>query len=113
MFAFLWATLEIRHAFAAPRLDVGSVEQAEFWAYSALWLVGGVAVLLGGIRFGSTPFRRAGLVIVLLVVAKVFLLDMSHTTGIWRALSFLGLGAGLVGVGWLYRRFAKEEGETP
>jgi uncharacterized membrane protein len=111
-FAFLWASLEVRHAFAGSRLHLGSVGQAELWAYSTLWLGGGVAVLLGGIRFASTPFRRAGLAIVLLVVAKVFLVDMSHTTGIWRALSFLGLGAGLVGIGWLYRRFARE-GETP
>lgn len=111
-FTFLWATLEIRHVFAGPRLDVGPVRQPELWAYSALWLVGGVVVLLGGIRFASTPFRRAGLAIVLLVVAKVFLVDMSHTTGIWRALSFLGLGAGLVGIGWLYRRFARVAGET-
>jgi uncharacterized membrane protein len=34
----------------------------------------------------------------------VFLIDMSNLTGIWRALSFLGLGAVLIGIGWLYQR---------
>jgi uncharacterized membrane protein len=112
VFAFLWATLETRHAFVGGSLRIGPVGQAELWAYSVLYLLGGVAMLGGGIRFGSTALRRAGLAVVLLVVAKVFLVDMSQTTGIWRALSFLGLGAGLVGIGWLYRRFARL-GEEP
>ncbi|CDK98800.1 conserved membrane protein of unknown function [Magnetospirillum gryphiswaldense MSR-1 v2] len=107
VFAFLWATLEIRHVFAGARLWVGPVVQTELWAYSVLYLLGGVAVLLGGVRAGSTAFRRGGLAIILLVVAKVFLIDLSQTTGIWRALSFLGLGLGLVGTGWLYRRFVR------
>ena len=29
---------------------------------------------------------------------------MSSLTGIYRALSFLGLGAVLIGIGWLYQR---------
>jgi uncharacterized membrane protein len=34
----------------------------------------------------------------------VFLLDMAGLTGIYRALSFIGLGLVLVGIGWLYQR---------
>ena len=41
----------------------------------------------------------------LLTVAKVFAFDMRQLTGLYRALSFLGLGAGLVGVGYFYQRF--------
>jgi uncharacterized membrane protein len=37
-------------------------------------------------------------------VLKVFLIDMSDLTGIYRALSFLGLGAVLIGIGWFYQR---------
>ena len=29
---------------------------------------------------------------------------MAGLTGIWRALSFIGLGLVLVGIGWLYQR---------
>ena len=39
-----------------------------------------------------------------LTIAKVFLVDMSDLTGIWRALSFIGLGLVLVGIGYLYQR---------
>jgi uncharacterized membrane protein len=34
----------------------------------------------------------------------VFLVDMSDLTGVYRALSFIGLGLVLVGIGLLYQR---------
>jgi uncharacterized membrane protein len=34
----------------------------------------------------------------------VFLIDMAGLTGVFRALSFIGLGLVLVGIGWLYQR---------
>lgn len=110
---FLWAMLETRHAFAGANLRLGAVGQAEMWAYSVVALLGGVAVLSGGIRFGSAILRHTGLAVVMLVVVKVFLVDLSRTSGLWRALSFLGLGAALMGIGWLYRRFVRLEDTTP
>ena len=38
-------------------------------------------------------------------MAKVFLFDMSELTGLYRALSFLGLGLCLIGIGYLYQRY--------
>ena len=35
---------------------------------------------------------------------KVFLYDMAGLTGIVRALSFIGLGLVLMGIGYLYQR---------
>lgn len=102
--AILWATLEIRQAFSPNLLDLAPVGESELWAYSALYLLIGVAILLAGIRSGQGLLRKAGLVVVLGVVAKVFLVDLSQTEGLWRALSFLALGACLVGLGLVYRR---------
>lgn len=106
-FAFLWLSLEVRHAFAGPHLNQGAVGQAELWAYSVAWLAGGVALLAGGLWRGEAMLRRAGLAVVLVVVVKVFVLDLAHLAGLWRALSFLGLGAVLVTLGGAYRRFVK------
>ena len=36
---------------------------------------------------------------------KVFLLDMDALVGLWRVLSFLGLGLALIALGAVYRRF--------
>jgi uncharacterized membrane protein len=41
---------------------------------------------------------------VLITVAKVFLFDLAVLQGAFRALSFIGLGLVLVGIGWLYQR---------
>jgi len=35
----------------------------------------------------------------------VFLVDMADLTGLWRVLSFLGLGLALIGLGVVHRRF--------
>jgi uncharacterized membrane protein len=49
--------------------------------------------------------RYASLVVMLLTVGKVFLYDASQLTGLWRVVSFLGLGLSLLGLSWFYSRF--------
>jgi uncharacterized membrane protein len=40
----------------------------------------------------------------MLTIAKVFLFDTANIAGIYRALSVIGLGVVLLGIGWLYQR---------
>ena len=40
----------------------------------------------------------------LISVAKAFLIDMSNLEGVLRALSFIGLGAVLIGIGLFYQK---------
>jgi uncharacterized membrane protein len=61
-------------------------------------------LLLVGIALASKPARLASAAVVLLTIAKVFVIDMSDLTGAWRAISFIGLGLVLVGIGYLYQR---------
>ena len=63
-----------------------------------------MALLAAGIWYRSLPLRIASAAVIVLTVLKVFLIDMSDLTGIYRALSFLGLGAVLIGIGWFYQR---------
>ncbi|MBY6264594.1 DUF2339 domain-containing protein [Azospirillum sp. 412522] len=99
--------LEIRRAFQGPVLDGYDMSDAEWYSYSAGFLLFAVAMLVVGIRFGWGWMRHAGLVLVLAVVAKVFLSDMSDLEGMYRVASFLGLGLCLVGTGWLYQRLLR------
>ncbi|CAO3419000.1 DUF2339 domain-containing protein [Azospirillum endophyticum] len=99
--------LEIRRAFQGPVLDGYEMSDAEWYSYSAGFLLFAVAMLVAGIRFGWGWMRHAGLVLVLAVVAKVFLSDMSDLEGMYRVASFLGLGLCLVGTGWLYQRLLR------
>ena len=99
-----YLTLEVRMIYHGPVLWRGGMSNAEQYTYSVVWLGYGVALLAFGIVFRSQPARFASALITLLTVAKVFLIDMGDLTGVFRALSFIGLGAVLVAIGLLYQR---------
>lgn len=102
---FFYVTLEIRHAFQGPRIGLfRSTGGAEHWAYSAGWLLLGIVYLAYGIWRGAGVARFASALLVLLAVIKVFLFDLAELTGLWRALSFITLGAGLIGIGLAYQK---------
>lgn len=104
---FAWITLQIRHAFHPTHMSVifGSIDDAELWAWSGAWLAYGIALMVLGIRTEQRLLRLAALAVVALVCLKVFLIDMADLTGLWRVLSFLGLGLALIGLGVVHRRF--------
>jgi len=102
--ALLWLSLEIRHAFRGENLIWGRCSDGEWYAYSAAWLAFAGAGLAAGLIRRDEWLRRVSLAGVGLVVAKVFLSDMAELEGVLRALSFLGLGAVLIGIGYAYRR---------
>ena len=102
---FTWITLQIGQIFQPASLDVSRASDAELWAWSGAWLAYGIALMLWGIHRGDRLLRLAALVVIGLVCAKVFLIDMADLSGLWRVLSFLGLGLALIGLGTVYRRF--------
>ncbi len=108
---FAWLTLEVRLLFHPEvRLGRPNAEDAEMWAYSGVWLGYGVALMAAGIRGQARTVRLAALAVIALVAAKVFLFDMAGLGGLWRVLSFLGLGLSLIGLGAVFRRFVVVEG---
>ncbi len=109
-----YLSLEVRRLYHGPILTEGVNSNAEKYTYSGVWLVFGVALLAAGISLRSLPVRAASAAVVVLTVLKVFLIDMSDLTGIYQALSFLGLGAVLMGFGWFYQRllFPRQRAET-
>ncbi|RYE73062.1 MAG: DUF2339 domain-containing protein, partial [Oxalobacteraceae bacterium] len=102
--ALTYITLQIRRWFVGPLLNIGDTTDAEQYAYSLAWLGFGVVLLAIGLVFASQRARLASAVVIGLTVLKAFLLDMSNLTGVYRALSFMGLGLVLVAIGWLYQR---------
>jgi len=112
--ALAYLSLTVTRLYHGPVLDEGPFTDAEGYTYSAVWLAFGVVLLLVGIFLRSQPVRLCSAAVVLLTVGKVFLVDMAGLTGVWRALSFIGLGLVLVGIGYLYQRllFAKKPPEA-
>jgi uncharacterized membrane protein len=99
-----YLSLQVMRVYHGPVLTEGPTTDAEQYTYSAVWLAFGVVLLAAGIYLRSLPLRVASAAVVLLTVFKVFFVDMSDLTGIYRALSFIGLGAVLMGIGWFYQR---------
>ncbi|GEP55560.1 DUF2339 domain-containing protein [Reyranella soli] len=104
--AFAYVSFEVRHLFdpGFERRGLGA-SGLELYVYSAVWLLFGVALLALGFLRSAAALRHAGMALVCIVVAKVFLVDMAGLQGLLRVFSFLGLGAALVGLGYAYRRF--------
>jgi uncharacterized membrane protein len=100
--ALFYLTLEVRRLFHGPIL-AGPVGDAEQYAYSTVWLGFGIALLAVGFYLRSPPARFVALAVVVVTIAKVFIVDTASISGIYRALSVIGLGVVLLGIGWVYQ----------
>lgn len=113
VFGFVYLSLEVTRAFRGSVLSVERGGDGELYAYSAVWLLYGIALLVGGIRRSLASLRYAALGVVGVTILKVFLYDMAALAGILRVLSFLGLGVSLLALAWVYQRFVMKAAARP
>ena len=73
--------------------------------WSAAMSVHGFVLVALGVWRKYPLLRRLGLALLLLTVTKITLVDLSGLETIWRILVFLGTGAILILVSWVYQRF--------
>ncbi|NPV23569.1 DUF2339 domain-containing protein [Bradyrhizobium aeschynomenes] len=113
--ALSYVSLEIRRIYHGPNLMSGVTSAAEQYTYSIAWLAFGVVLLGIGVVVSSQRARLASAIVIALTILKAFLVDMSALTGVWRALSFIGLGLVLVAIGWLYQKvlFRRQQQAPP
>lgn len=104
--AFGYVSLQTRRLFQDERIGIlKATSQAEWYAYSAVWLGLGLALLAWGLLRNAREARVASAIFVSASVLKVFLLDLAELEGALRALSFIGLGAALIAIGLVYQKF--------
>ncbi|MBF9195429.1 DUF2339 domain-containing protein [Microvirga terrestris] len=97
--------LEIRRLFAGPDIAIWrDFTQGEQWAYSLALLVTGILLLGSGLARDNRFARLASAAYLVLAVLKVFIVDLANLEGVMRALSFIGLGLVLIGIGLVYQR---------
>jgi uncharacterized membrane protein len=103
----IFVSMQIRHLWNGS-LDLGiAFSDAELYTYSIVWLVLAVATILAAARLGSPLFYRAGMGLLLVVIGKIFIIDMADLEGLLRVASFMGLGLSLLGLAYLYQRVAR------
>lgn len=109
----VYLTLAVRQIFHGSILVASQgASDAEWYSYSALGLAMSGSVLAVGLWRRSSLLRHVSLGILIAVVAKTFLWDMASLTGLYRAVSFLGLGVVLVAVGYLYQQILPRISDT-
>ncbi|OGS41298.1 MAG: hypothetical protein A2506_11375 [Elusimicrobia bacterium RIFOXYD12_FULL_66_9] len=93
--------------FGADYVGQKNLRIAKSFSLSAVWGLYGFAWFAYGAWQQRRPIRLLALLILLLTVAKVFLIDLSFLEAVWRILSFMGLGALTLAVSYYYQNARK------
>jgi len=103
--AAVWLGLAIRHVWqgAAGMFEGNGVTQPELYTYTMALLAIGAVLFYQSLARRSDLMRKAGLMVIGLAVAKVFLIDIAGLGGLVRVFSLLALGLALAGLAWLNR----------
>ncbi|MBL8658093.1 MAG: DUF2339 domain-containing protein [Altererythrobacter sp.] len=94
----------LRQAFAGSVPAGVPLSQSEDLLRSLAGILLALGFLWVGSRRGERSWRLGSLAIMLLAVAKVFLVDAAGLDGLLRVASFMALGFSLIGIGWVYSR---------
>jgi uncharacterized membrane protein len=80
------------------------VSLVQGFTYSAIWMIYGAMLMAVGFRTRSAFVRWQSLILIAFTTVKVFLYDVSQLGGSYRILSFIALGAILLGISFIYQR---------
>ncbi|MDD1796153.1 DUF2339 domain-containing protein [Enterovibrio sp. ZSDZ42] len=110
----VWLIMSIRQFWQTSSMTIfNTTSMAEMFTYSITGLIVGAVLTWIGVTRAALQVQRIGLMVLGGVTLKVFLLDISFLEGFWRAISFLGLGAALIALGWLFQTLNKSVAEKP
>jgi uncharacterized membrane protein len=88
-------------------------EEPRSLAITVLWTIDAALLIASGVRTRRGLLRGMGVALFVIVVLKVFLVDLSGVDPLVRFLSFLGVGLALVGVATGYNRALKNAAAAP
>jgi uncharacterized membrane protein len=73
----------------------------------------GLGLIVAGLRLDDELWRQVGLAAIAAAAGKIVLFDLAAAAVGWRALSFVGLGAILIGGSFAYSRAARRAYQSP
>ncbi len=112
---FIWSTFLVQDFFGDAKLFSSVQTNSEMYTYSVIWLLVAIIYQTFGLIRNARAMHIGSLCLLLLTIGKVFFIDGSELVGIFRVLSFLGLGLTLITIGYFYNKvvFARNQGGTP
>ena len=93
--------------------DLEEIQTQGQVALSVLWAVLGVITFVAGLRLDLRDARLAGLALLALATAKVFLFDLAALDVAYRVISLIALGLLLLVSAWLWQRAQPEHEAGP
>ncbi len=108
-FAALWVALEIRHFWRGDDMASYLTSKPELYSYTVAMILAALGLLTLAFIRQSAGLRKLALVMVLLVVAKVYFVDVSELDGLLRVVSFLVLGLVAALMAWVNRLLKANE----
>ncbi|MGL1931624.1 MAG: DUF2339 domain-containing protein [Desulfotalea sp.] len=103
---FVFVNMEIRHLWQPEMSTYLPVSDGELYTYSIVWLAIAIATILFAAKNACTSVYKIGMALLLAVIGKIFLIDMSDLDGLLRVASFMGLGLSLLGLAYLYQKIS-------
>jgi uncharacterized membrane protein len=112
LLALIALTLEVSDYFIRQMAAAGGnrflfyhqLALARDFSYSAIWLLYGVVLMTVGFQKRSAFIRWQALILIAFTIGKVFMYDVSQLGGSYRIVSFIALGAVLLGISFIYQR---------
>jgi uncharacterized membrane protein len=100
----VWLGLTIRHFWrGAMGMEWPGLDQGELYSYTVALLVLGAGIFYQALARRDALLRKAGLLVIGVAIAKVFILDINGLGGLTRVFALLFLGLALAGLAWLNR----------
>ncbi len=108
-----WTGLVIRHFWrGGEAMVLPEIAEPELYSYTVALLLAGAGLFYQSLARRDARLRKAGLAVIGLAVAKVFLIDISGLGGLIRVFALLLLGLSLAGLAWL-NRWASRQDDRP
>jgi uncharacterized membrane protein len=85
--------------------DSTTLRNLEQLTLSGLWLVYAIALMAVGLWRRTRWMRYGSIGLFAFIIVKIFVYDLSFLQGLYRSVSFAGLGMILLGVSYLYSRY--------
>ena len=100
---FAFVSMEIRHLWQGDLDLANPTISGELYTYSVAWLSAAIALVLYSSAKAKKALYQPSMAFLGIVIAKIFLVDMSDLEGLLRVASFMGLGLALLGLAFLHR----------
>ncbi|WP_319781953.1 DUF2339 domain-containing protein [Oceanisphaera sp. IT1-181] len=107
----LFSALEIRQLWRGSDMELWSgLNSGELYTYSVVGMLYAIIGITYATKKGYPLIYKAGMILLGLVIAKIFLIDMDGLQGLWRVSAFMGLGLALLGLAWMHQKVQRAAG---